>query len=58
MNKKSQDKRTKDIVWDALTRIAQEYAQKYMNPHQTIIIDQTGIELLDGEKASPFKLLD
>lgn len=44
--------------WDRLKKVAEEYAQKYMHPHKSIIITQQGIELLEGEKANPFKLPD
>lgn len=48
----------KKQCWEKLKRIAEEYAQKYMHPHMTIIIDQRGIEELEGAKADRFKLLD
>lgn len=44
--------------WGRLVDIAKEYAQKHMHPHKTIIITQLGIELLEGDKAAPFELLD
>lgn len=44
--------------WERLKKVAEEYAQKHMHPHKTIIITQQGIELSEGEKASPFELLD
>ena len=48
----------KQQCWERLKRIAEEYAQKYMHPHMTIIIDQRGIEELEGAKADRFELLD
>ena len=44
--------------WARLKEAAEEYAQKHMHPHKTIIITQQGIELLEGEKASPLETLD
>ena len=51
------DKEKERECWEELKAKAEEYAQKYMHPHKTIIITQSGIELLEGEKASAFKLL-
>lgn len=44
--------------WERLKKVAEEYAQKHMHPHKTIVITQQGIELSEGEKASPFEPLD
>lgn len=45
-------------LWVELCEIAEKFAKENMNPHQTIIITQNGIELLDGAKAKPFKVVD
>lgn len=51
-------KKDEDECWRRLKEAAKEYAQKHMHPHKTIVITQQGIELLEGEKASQFELLD
>lgn len=56
--KEAKRKENEAKCWERLKEVAEEYAQKYMHPHKTIIITQLGIELLEGEKANPFKLLD
>ena len=45
-------------LWEQIKKCCEEYAQKYMCPHDTIVITQEGISLYRGEKASPFKILD
>lgn len=37
-----------------LAEMAKEFIYEYGTPHTTIIIDQTGIEVLDGRMAEPF----
>lgn len=37
-----------------LAEMAKEFIYEYGTPHTTIIIDQTGIEVLDGRMAKPF----
>lgn len=46
-----------NFAWNQLIIYAKSYA-KFMNPHQTIIIRCDGIELLSGEKAEPFEVVD
>ena len=41
-----------------LATLADVFTKKYLNPHQTIIITQSGIELLSGDRATPFKIPD
>lgn len=44
--------------WAKLKIVAEEYAQKYLHPHMAIIIDQRGIEELEGVTIDKFELLD
>lgn len=37
-----------------LAEVAKEFIYEYGTPHTTIILDQTGIEVLDGRMAEPF----
>lgn len=37
---------------------AKEFIQKWGHPHRKIIIDQTGIEMVDGVKVKQFELKD
>lgn len=41
-----------------LATLADAFTKKYLNPHQTIIITQSGIEILSGDKAKSFELPD
>lgn len=50
--------KVEQCAWNSLVSVAEFYAQRCMNPHQTIIITQNGIELLSGDKAKSFELLD
>lgn len=56
--RKKKPKESEAECWERLKKVAEEYAQKHMHPHKTIVITQRGIELSEGEKASPFELLD
>lgn len=56
--RKKESKGNEAECWERLKEVAEEYAQKYMHPHKTIVITQRGIELSEGEKAFPFELLD
>ena len=60
MKKKIEDLRSvvEEGAWNSLVSCAKFYAQNCMHPHETIIITQTGIELLEGQKAKPFELKD
>ena len=48
----------KSELWNKLKKVAEEYAQKYMNPHKVIVIDQNGIQEYEGNKADEFKVVD
>lgn len=41
-------------AFNDLSKTAKEFIYKYGTPHSTIIIDQTGIELLDSRMANGF----
>jgi hypothetical protein len=40
--------------FERLAEIAREYIYEYGTPHTTVIVTQTGIEVLDGRQAKPF----
>ena len=56
--KKKLQKTIKDGAWNNLKSCAEFYAKHCMHPHQTIIITQNGIELLEGQRVAPFELVD
>ena len=58
MNEKEFYEKAKNGAWESLKSCAEFYAKHFMHPHQTIIITQNGIELLEGQQATPFKLND
>lgn len=58
MNEKEFYENAKSGAWESLKSCAEFYANHFMHPHQTIIIDQNGIELLDGQRADAFELND
>ena len=41
-----------------MAKVVEHYLKKYGNPHTTIIANQLGIEVLNGEKAQQFELED
>ena len=49
---------TKEKAFEEMANVVEKYLQEYGHPHMTIIADQTGIEVVEGIKAKPFKLLD
>lgn len=57
MKDKEQIDILESMAWRNLVDSAQEYI-KYMHPHKTVIITQSGIELLEGEKACPLDIPD
>jgi hypothetical protein len=44
--------------FDKFAKIADDFINKYGNPHTTIIITQAGIEFLQAEMGNPFELRD
>lgn len=48
----------RDAAWEKLVQAAQEYAQKFMHPHMTIVITPLGIDLSESCAAAPFELVD
>lgn len=51
---KNIDNMEKDF--DVFSQHAKEFIQKYGNPHTKIIVEQDGIEIVDGVKVKPFEL--
>lgn len=44
--------------FEIFSKQAEEFIQKWGHPHRKIVIDQNGIEIVDGVKAKPFELKD
>lgn len=49
-------KRDKDF--EALAKQIEKFMQKYCHPHNTLVATLEGVELLEGVKGRPFKVLD
>ena len=44
--------------FDEMEKVVEEFMQKYCNPQTTIIAKLDGIELVQGEVAKSFKVVD
>lgn len=44
--------------WKKFSEEAEKFIQKYGTPHTKIIVDESGIEIVQGVKAKPFEIVD
>lgn len=56
MNEQERLQRNKDF--EQLAKIAENFINKWGNPHSVVVIDQGGIQFYEGEIALPLKILD
>ena len=56
MNKLDEQKRKDEFK--ALAKVAEDFINKWGDPHSVIIIEQGGIRFYEGEIGMPLKVLD
>lgn len=56
----SKEERTiqKEKDFEEMANACEKYMQKWTHPHNTIIVTQCGIEVVEGIKAKPFEVVD